>query len=45
MAATWGVEIYIKYVKITVNLLTDYHGCKVLVELFDVLNKKKGSSC
>jgi len=36
-----GVEIYIKYVQITVTLLTDYHGCKVLVELFLVLNEKQ----
>jgi hypothetical protein len=35
-----GVEIYIKCVKITVNLLKHYHGCKVLVELFLILNEK-----
>jgi hypothetical protein len=39
-----GVEIYIKYVKITVNLLTDYYGCKVLVELFLVLNAKQAAA-
>jgi len=38
------VEIYIKYVKITVNLLTDYHWCKVLVELFLVLNGKQAAA-
>jgi len=39
-----GLEIYIKYVKITVNLLTDYHGCKVLVELFLVFNRKQAAA-
>jgi len=38
------VEIYIKYVKITVNLLTGYHGCKVLVELFLVFNRKQAAA-
>jgi len=39
-----GLEIYIKYVKITVNFLTYYHGCKVLVELFLVLNRKQAAA-
>jgi len=38
------VEIYIKYVKITVNLLTDCHGCKVLVKLFLVFNGKQAAA-
>jgi len=39
-----GMEIYIKYAKITVTLFTDYHGCKVLVELFLVLNEKQAAA-
>jgi hypothetical protein len=27
-----------------VNLLTDYHGCKVLLELFLVLNEKQAAT-
>jgi hypothetical protein len=38
------VEIYIKYVKITVNMLTGYCGCKLLVELFLVLNEKQAAA-
>lgn len=38
------MEIDIKYVKITVNLLTDYHGCKELVELFHVFNEKQAAA-
>jgi hypothetical protein len=38
------VEIYIKCVKTTVSLFTDYHEYKVLVELFLVLNEKQAAA-
>lgn len=39
-----GVETYVKYIKITVNLFTDFHGCKVPVMLFLVLNEKQAAA-
>jgi hypothetical protein len=39
-----GIEIDDTYVKMTKNFLTDYHGCKELVELFRVLNDKQAAA-